>query len=105
MAAKKKKVSDAAYTQMQELGSAWVFKRAIRDNIVFNSADDILNDKETFKEIQKIWRTIGKCEFGDIEQDYSWVDAFYKQQKTLFCLLYTSPSPRDATLSRMPSSA
>ena len=23
----------------------------------------------------------------------------------LFCLLYTSPSPRDATLSRMPSSA
>ena len=24
---------------------------------------------------------------------------------TRFCLLYTSPSPRDATLSRMPSSA
>jgi len=78
-----KKVSDAAYTQMQELGSAWVFKRAIRDNVVFNSADDILNDKETFKEIQKIWKTIGKCEFGDLEQDYSWIDAFYKQQKTL----------------------
>lgn len=79
----KKKVSDSTYTQMQELGSAWVFKRAIRDNKVFNSADDILNDKETFKEIQKIWRTIGKCEFGDLEQDYSWIDAFYKQQKTL----------------------
>ena len=79
----KKKVSDSTYTQMQELGSAWVFKRAIKDNKVFNSADDILNDKETFKEIQKIWRTIGKCEFGDLEQDYSWIDAFYKQQKTL----------------------
>ena len=26
-------------------------------------------------------------------------------EKTLLCLLYTSPSPRDATLSRMPSSA
>ena len=26
-------------------------------------------------------------------------------EKSLFCLLYTSPSPRDATLSRMPSSA
>ena len=25
--------------------------------------------------------------------------------QTLACLLYTSPSPRDATLSRMPSSA
>ena len=29
--------------------------------------------------------------------------AWYYQQNT--CLLYTSPSPRDATLSRMPSSA
>ena len=26
-------------------------------------------------------------------------------EKQIFCLLYTSPSPRDATLSRMPSSA
>ena len=26
-------------------------------------------------------------------------------ERTLICLLYTSPSPRDATLSRMPSSA
>ena len=26
-------------------------------------------------------------------------------QKEMLCLLYTSPSPRDATLSRMPSSA
>ena len=25
--------------------------------------------------------------------------------QNIFCLLYTSPSPRDATLSRMPSSA
>ena len=29
----------------------------------------------------------------------------YFQSKTSTCLLYTSPSPRDATLSRMPSSA
>ena len=27
------------------------------------------------------------------------------QARPLLCLLYTSPSPRDATLSRMPSSA
>ena len=27
------------------------------------------------------------------------------QASKIFCLLYTSPSPRDATLSRMPSSA
>ena len=29
----------------------------------------------------------------------------FKDTKFYFCLLYTSPSPRDATLSRMPSSA
>ena len=28
-----------------------------------------------------------------------------RQNKGIDCLLYTSPSPRDATLSRMPSSA
>ena len=30
------KVSDATMTRMQELGSAWVFKRAIQDNEPFN---------------------------------------------------------------------
>ena len=30
---------------------------------------------------------------------------FHQLQKLGTCLLYTSPSPRDATLSRMPSSA
>ena len=30
---------------------------------------------------------------------------FTKGYKYLFCLLYTSPSPRDRTRSRMPSSA
>ena len=29
----------------------------------------------------------------------------YRMMKAKICLLYTSPSPRDATLSRMPSSA
>ena len=29
----------------------------------------------------------------------------YDQLQAFYCLLYTSPSPRDATLSRMPSSA
>ena len=30
---------------------------------------------------------------------------FYSDDLSFCCLLYTSPSPRDATLSRMPSSA
>ena len=35
-----------------------------------------------------------------INLDENWAEAWNKS-----CLLYTSPSPRDATLSRMPSSA
>ena len=31
--------------------------------------------------------------------------ALAMKERAVFCLLYTSPSPRDATLSRMPSSA
>ena len=29
----------------------------------------------------------------------------YKERRAIICLLYTSPSPRDRTRSRMPSSA
>ena len=37
-----------------------------------------------------------------------WMEEYSKisfKHDICFCLLYTSPSPRDATLSRMPSSA
>ena len=39
------------------------------------------------------------------ESNISWVDLGVMLGLTILCLLYTSPSPRDATLSRMPSSA
>ena len=42
--------------------------------------------------------------FGDIELFVQKEDAI-EAKLVLICLLYTSPSPRDATLSRMPSSA
>jgi len=85
MAAKKKtskNVSAATLTQMQELGSAWVFKRAIQDNITFNSPNDIVNDKDTYKELVKIWKTVGKVDWDD-EVDGEWIVNFYKQQSTL----------------------
>ena len=34
-----------------------------------------------------------------------WVLGSQKSKELRLCLLYTSPSPRDATLARMPSSA
>ena len=52
---------------------------------------------------------IFECEVGDpfeindtLAYSFSIVNT---EPLVLFCLLYTSPSPRDATLSRMPSSA
>ena len=46
---------------------------------------------------------VGECIYGqhavpDAEGNVAWYDV-------MFCLLYTSPSPRDGLLSRMPSSA
>jgi len=75
-------VSDATMTRMQELGSAWVFKRAIQDNVVFTRPNDIVNDNITYKELVKIWKTVGKVDWDD-EIDGEWLVNFYKQQETL----------------------
>ena len=43
---------------------------------------------------------------GVVDKKDGWVMDFQEIEKAFKpCLLYTSPSPRDATLSRMPSSA
>ena len=44
---------------------------------------------------------IGEVHDGNATMD--WMEQ--EQERGITCLLYTSPSPRDATLSRMPSSA
>ena len=43
--------------------------------------------------------------YRDTLQAANSCDSFIVLTLNIFCLLYTSPSPRDATLSRMPSSA
>ena len=59
---------------------------------------------EQFDPYLEIWRqldTEGTPHPGLLDAAYtSFEDHLY-----MYCLLYTSPSPRDATLSRMPSSA
>ena len=42
---------------------------------------------------------------GRIKANIAATEARAEQSQLNYCLLYTSPSPRDATLSRMPSSA
>ena len=43
----------------------------------------------------------GKCTTESVKHLVNYVES----ENISICLLYTSPSPRDATLSRMPSSA
>jgi len=66
------------------------------------SAQKIIS--EYFESADGYWRGLGKIEKSTLKlkDKYSQFDAF---KRFNICLLYTSPSPRDATLSRMPSSA
>ena len=48
----------------------------------------------------KLLEEYGEGDVVVIEQD-----AYYRDISHISCLLYTSPSPRDRSLSRMPSSA
>ena len=61
------------------------------------------------KQVRLVLRNCGIINPADIEE-YIGRDGYFALAKALFemdraCLLYTSPSPRDRTRSRMPSSA
>ena len=63
------------------------------DDVIFNFFKQICDEKDDQKclELGKNWVIAMETNLASLESN--------------FCLLYTSPSPRDATLSRMPSSA
>jgi len=82
MAKTSKQLSPSTVTRMQELGSAWVFKRAIQDNKEFKKWEDIKTDRVTFNEIKKIWKKAGNVEWND-KVDNQWLESFYKQQEVL----------------------
>ena len=79
-------VSEATMTQMQELASAWVFKRAIEDNQTWRNWEELKEDKDrqgkTFEEIKNIWNKVGGGMWNDAADD-EWMESFYKQQKVL----------------------
>ena len=75
-------VSDTTMTRMQELGSAWIFKRAIQDNKGWQRWEHFKKDAATFDEIKKIWKKVGKVNWVD-DVDDKWLENFYKQQKVL----------------------
>ena len=78
-----------------------------------NSVDDIKEfvNKEIFISIEEMrqdedaiyWSDLIGCKV--VDQNSKVLGEIYKLENHGACLLYTSPSPRDRFLSRMPSSA
>ena len=62
----------------------------LRDNHSYRKHSIVMPDRENDEEA--VFFLYSPC-------DPRWI------AEVMYCLLYTSPSPRDATLSRMPSSA
>ena len=70
----KKKVSKKTPTKVFEKGTTEVFNQALHNNKKFKSASDILNDKETRKELNNIFKGYEDALSG-------WVHTYYEQQK------------------------
>ena len=94
----------------------WFFKISKFSQELLNGLNDLDLWPKKVKTMQKNW--IGKsvgCEIKfEIEEQKQKINIFTTRPDTIFgasflavsaCLLYTSPSPRDRTRSRMPSSA
>ena len=65
------------------------------------SAGGMVSGNTTFS----IWQNIGRTQNRGVEIELNSVNVHSNNFKWTTCLLYTSPSPRDRTRSRMPSSA
>ena len=61
---------------------------------------DLKTQQNLFKDLNSLW--LSEWTLGDL---FSEIRVTKLKDNIGICLLYTSPSPRDATLSRMPSSA
>ena len=107
-----KDLSPSTLTRMQELGSAWVFKRAIQDNAAskWKSWESLKTDTDTFDEIDNIWYKVGGV-YWDDDADDEWLESFYKQQEALLGKIgqpnfteFTRDGGQDGSPYRLPGS-
>ncbi len=75
---------DAKTTAAQERGSAYILQRVLKNNKRYNSSEDIRKDTQAYRALKGIWK-LSQLEFDD-----SWLDDYYKQQKTML-VEYSSP--------------
>ena len=65
----------------------------------------VSGDNDTSEFVVALTGEVSGCQAGAADCDADFSNGCETNTQTSLCLLYTSPSPRDATLSRMPSSA
>ena len=93
-------------------GKAYWFKHRFNDNVIFsnhNTDGVAVPLVDYYINLQKGWNMIGSpFSFPVTVAELELYTYGYDSTKTMdgwTCLLYTSPSPRDGRISRMPSSA
>eukprot|EP00831_Metopus_contortus_P039661 TRINITY_DN31078_c0_g1_i1.p3 TRINITY_DN31078_c0_g1~~TRINITY_DN31078_c0_g1_i1.p3 ORF type:complete len:101 (-),score=32.21 TRINITY_DN31078_c0_g1_i1:107-409(-) len=81
------------------------FGRVVQGFRIFKVMEKMVDESQMLKEKCKIVNS-GVYEFGRPKTTIPAKEGFEKKdKKKKNCLLYTSPSPRDLSTSRMPSSA
>jgi hypothetical protein len=67
----------AVSTKAQELTSAWIFRRALNDNVHYKNADELITDDKFQKEV--VGTKTKKGIYPSIDKD--WIETFLKQQQ------------------------
>ena len=103
MAELKIKLSDKALSLIAQLQKE-IFNRR-RKKVTPSGVVETLVESAAKSQSDKRFATSWKNLVVDIEKPFRYQQQGFSTMWQNACLLYTSPSPRDATLSRMPSSA
>ena len=82
-------ISEAEFTAMQEKATAFICMRAFKDNVTFNSVEDIIKDTVTKEGLEEQFKYQGQktLEFelpiNSKSTEGKWINTFYLQQKKL----------------------
>ena len=95
----------SANARLQSIEHDQTSQKSLYEDTIKRRADEILALKTQIEQLTTQLRIKDTMEQHFDEESSGLRQALETERERNSCLLYTSPSPRDATLSRMPSSA